>query len=797
VTVTYDDTMNPATSPVITMDTGGNWGVQTPVGWSGGNTIYTATFTHDGTQEYIAAETATIAPGSGATDAAGNPENGDTSPSFVVDTQKPTITGIAISDALITEADIGAGNFTIDIDYDENMAGASTPTVVFTPDIVASGTLTLNAGLSGWTDADTYQAVYDVADGDEETTLTNINITNATDTAGNVQNAYNNGAPGVEVDNEEPDITDNGTLTITTDNGPVGVAALNDGATNQDKVTQSAVTISNPDGDTTTIDLTALTGEAALAAGVESGVVIAGAVDNAARTFTITVTDDAGNTNTIVSDAISVDNEPPVIDVVGIVAMGATDANAPLVADIGDTVAYTDAQDTSTADAGTVNWTVDLLAPNNLTGNAAATSAAEETVIATGNLNGAYTFTETGTDDAGNTVTGQTAPALTCYTITAPALNSTFVSPSSNTVSATDAAVVNFITTSALPINGKIDIVFPAGFIVGAANTVTNTSNIDGTFTVTTNGLTITVTRNGDGNPGNNPIIGGTPIQFRISPITTPSIAGTTGTFIIRTRTNAGSIIDEDTAVAGVTIIDPNAQQQPASGGGGGGGYRSTLTAPVSAIAPGTGQEVSTTGKEEGLAPSALEVAAKFMDTANHWAKSYIDQLADLGIVQGKSAIRFAPNDNITRAELLKIALNAFGYEVPVAVSEKPSGDVKISDWFAPYVQVARENKIIYGLTDAFNPNAPATRAFAITVLIKATAFTDVVQHFHANYTSHADWSYAGFPDVPMMEWFAPYVAYAKDLGVIIGYTDGTFGPSRSITRAEIAKIVVKLLELI
>ncbi|MBU0667964.1 hypothetical protein KJ835_02465, partial [Patescibacteria group bacterium] len=128
VTVTYDEAMNPATSPVITM-TGGNWGAQTPVGWTVGNTVYTATFTHDGTEEYIAAEVATVAAGSGATDVAGNAENGDASPSFIVDTLKPTGTVDA-------EETIYDGNLTqtVTITYDEAMDPLSTPTISFVGD---------------------------------------------------------------------------------------------------------------------------------------------------------------------------------------------------------------------------------------------------------------------------------------------------------------------------------------------------------------------------------------------------------------------------------------------------------------------------------------------------------------------------------------------------------------------------------------------------------------------------------------------------------------------------------------
>lgn len=46
------------------------------------------------------------------------------------------------------------------------------------------------------------------------------------------------------------------------------------------------------------------------------------------------------------------------------------------------------------------------------------------------------------------------------------------------------------------------------------------------------------------------------------------------------------------------------------------------------------------------------------------------------------------------------------------------------------------------------------------------------------------------FSDVPRGEWFAPYICMAKELGIIGGYPDGTFQPSRFINFAESAKII-------
>ncbi len=46
------------------------------------------------------------------------------------------------------------------------------------------------------------------------------------------------------------------------------------------------------------------------------------------------------------------------------------------------------------------------------------------------------------------------------------------------------------------------------------------------------------------------------------------------------------------------------------------------------------------------------------------------------------------------------------------------------------------------------------------------------------------------FPDVTV-EWFAPFVCYAKELGWVSGYSDGTFRPANTVNTAEAIKMVV------
>ena len=46
--------------------------------------------------------------------------------------------------------------------------------------------------------------------------------------------------------------------------------------------------------------------------------------------------------------------------------------------------------------------------------------------------------------------------------------------------------------------------------------------------------------------------------------------------------------------------------------------------------------------------------------------------------------------------------------------------------------------------------------------------------------------------DVPKGEWFAEYVQKAKSLGIVNGYPDGSFGPTRTINLAEALKMILK-----
>ncbi|MBI4231606.1 S-layer homology domain-containing protein [Candidatus Peregrinibacteria bacterium] len=189
--------------------------------------------------------------------------------------------------------------------------------------------------------------------------------------------------------------------------------------------------------------------------------------------------------------------------------------------------------------------------------------------------------------------------------------------------------------------------------------------------------------------------------------------------------------------------------------------------------------------EEEGAETVAAQTP--FEDTFEHWARNYIADLYNKGIVNGYDAKHYGPDQSISRAEFTKIAINAFS--IAVLSEDKivlmPFVDVNKGDWFLPYVKAALVNKIVGGFEDgSFRPGQAITRAEAVKVLLEASG---------ADVSGASD---AGFSDVSAEDWFANYVNYAAANGIVKGYGDNTFGPDKALTRAEVAKIVSLMLEM-
>lgn len=108
-----------------------------------------------------------------------------------------------------------------------------------------------------------------------------------------------------------------------------------------------------------------------------------------------------------------------------------------------------------------------------------------------------------------------------------------------------------------------------------------------------------------------------------------------------------------------------------------------------------------------------------FADTANHWAKDSISAAAAAGIVNGYSATQFGPNDLITRQQMAVMIAKAA--KLAKADGKTFSDNAAIAAWAKDAAASVSAAGIMSGYPDgSFKPAANATRAEAVTVVVKA-----------------------------------------------------------------------------
>lgn len=159
-------------------------------------------------------------------------------------------------------------------------------------------------------------------------------------------------------------------------------------------------------------------------------------------------------------------------------------------------------------------------------------------------------------------------------------------------------------------------------------------------------------------------------------------------------------------------------------------------------------------------------------DYEGHWAEGTIQKWMDAGKISGYSDGSYKPDNNITRAEFVKLVNGTIDFNKKATVAYK---DVTTADWFYDYVGIAQEIGYISGYSkDSFGPNDYITREQAASILAR-------IQYLNGN-TAAAD----KFSDKSKVSsWAAESVGAAFDAGFITGYNDGTFRPSNKLTRAE------------
>lgn len=222
-----------------------------------------------------------------------------------------------------------------------------------------------------------------------------------------------------------------------------------------------------------------------------------------------------------------------------------------------------------------------------------------------------------------------------------------------------------------------------------------------------------------------------------------------------------------------------------------------------------------------------LKGEESFTDISGHWGEEYINSLADMNMIDGVGNGKFNPDGTVTRAEFLKMAMDAAEI-VGHAYREDECLDASNDDWYCYYLQGALDKDLIPETmiedcsvesvtktlaeatdtsdavtadvnvyTGEFDGDTPITREEMTVIAMNALTYalknaSEPVAVVSALYENDGE-----FVDDDISEEYANSVDAAYQIGLVTGMGDGTFKPKETLTRAQAAVVISRLANLL
>ncbi|MDU6115834.1 MAG: family 10 glycosylhydrolase [Paeniclostridium sordellii] len=169
-------------------------------------------------------------------------------------------------------------------------------------------------------------------------------------------------------------------------------------------------------------------------------------------------------------------------------------------------------------------------------------------------------------------------------------------------------------------------------------------------------------------------------------------------------------------------------------------------------------------------------------DIDGHWAKYDIEKFIKLGYVNGYEDNTFRPENQITRAEFIKLVNRVFNLKEKSNISFK---DISTKDWYYEDLRIAVKYGYIIGYEDnTFRADNPITRQEAMKIITT----------LKNNKDSNLDkiYQYLDFREID--SWANEYVEGAIEAGYIKGDENKLLKPKGNITRAESVTMLNRLI---
>lgn len=180
------------------------------------------------------------------------------------------------------------------------------------------------------------------------------------------------------------------------------------------------------------------------------------------------------------------------------------------------------------------------------------------------------------------------------------------------------------------------------------------------------------------------------------------------------------------------------------------------------------------------MAGAATVYGTEYTDVnSKHWAHEAVKAMSDKTIIKGYPNGSFQPNHTVTYGEFIKMAM--------IADTGEDAGNAAAGHWATNYYNKALEQKYFtVNNIGSFQLGSSITRGDM--ALIISSILGDVkIENYNEIQKGISDVNYQTKHEYDITK------AYAY--GILTGYTDNTFKPDKTLTRAESAMVIYRLVD--
>jgi len=180
-----------------------------------------------------------------------------------------------------------------------------------------------------------------------------------------------------------------------------------------------------------------------------------------------------------------------------------------------------------------------------------------------------------------------------------------------------------------------------------------------------------------------------------------------------------------------------------------------------------------------------------FIDVARtDWFYPYVRKVWENQLFQGTSHNMFTPQGSMTRAMFVQVLANMENIDLTAYRTQSPTfGDTNTSAWYFPAIEWAARQGLVQGVGNGnFQPGRAITREEMAVMLHNYVVSRNITlpQGAPRTFADQDNISY----------WAVDGVRAIQEAGIIVGHPSGSFAPRDTATRAEVATIFARFLEV-